>query len=112
MRSERNRKCDKCKLEFKDNAWLYDHMEKVHLTEMNYTCTCCSKTFTKASNFYKHIKSEHYGISYACNDCEMIFKKELQFNNHLKEEHHYIDCEKCSKVIKKGQKHTCFKYTN
>ena len=75
--------CQKCPAEFKNELSLKEHMNLIHLEEVE--CTLCSKNFKRKSDLKVHVTKYHKPTHIMkTNPCEKCGKEIVAMRSHLK----------------------------
>ncbi|CAL8136966.1 unnamed protein product [Orchesella dallaii] len=87
-------RCTICEVPFVSPRFLTNHMKRVHKTGRIYSCSECSKTFTRSMSLRYHCRSIHKGAGvetsltgnykYPCQLCNEKFTLASQLASHMK----------------------------
>ncbi|XP_017464502.1 PREDICTED: zinc finger protein weckle-like [Rhagoletis zephyria] len=69
--------------------------------EIHHSCSICSQSFQRRSNYYTHMKKKH-GV-FICSQCPSSFKSEFDLHGHMKDHQKLYNCHYCDqKFERKG----------
>ncbi|KAH8400854.1 hypothetical protein KR009_001414 [Drosophila setifemur] len=82
-------RCEICGLEFGNNFYLRDHLNKKHLKRRNFTCEICGAAFYSQGLMQTHRKAVHLMMhTVHCQICDLTIKARGNYQRHLKSKRH------------------------
>ena len=75
--------CDICGKGFFDSIHLGVHRKRHEVSQQNYSCNVCLKTYSKICSYKKHLKT-HNDQKYTCEVCDREFKTNSNWNRHMR----------------------------
>ena len=87
-----------CGLQFPDLNGLFYHQVASFHFENNY-CVLCNRTFSKGSNFKRHIREIHEQHKVTCWVCNRQYVRPDRLKLHFEDAHNMMLCSKCNAIF-------------
>ena len=82
-------KCKLCEQRFDKQGDLKEHKRNHHVSDGNFVCEQCDKSFAEEWKLTAHIKTHK---SYPCNQCDKIFIHKETELKHIRAAHEHLYC--------------------